>query len=62
MTEWTCPRRCDITRQTKAERMIGLVIEEVEAVGTDLLLSDAVFLLVQAREKLADYVDGRPRA
>jgi hypothetical protein len=42
---------------TPAELAIRSAIDAVEVVGADVLLTDAVILLQQAREKVADYVD-----
>jgi hypothetical protein len=50
-------RRRDIQRMTPAEIMINEAILSVEEVGAHTLLTDAVALLVQAQEKVADYVD-----
>jgi hypothetical protein len=51
------PRRIDRTRMTPAERAITDAMQAVEIVGAHTLLTDAVILLGQAREKVADYVD-----
>jgi hypothetical protein len=51
------PRRIDRTRMTPAERAITDAMLAVEIVGAHPLLTDAVVLLGQAREKVADYVD-----
>ena len=51
-------RRRDITRMTPAELAIREAILAVEAVGADVRLTEAVILLVDARERLADFVDG----
>lgn len=51
------PRRCRLYEMTPAERAIYDAVQAVEAAGTDPLLTDAVVLLQQAREKVADYVD-----
>lgn len=55
-------RRRDIQRMTPAELAIGEAIRMVEAFAADPRLTDAVILLSQAQEKVADYVDGIPRA
>jgi hypothetical protein len=52
------PRRNQINRWTAAERLIDAAVQEVEAVGADVRLTDAVNLLQAARESVADYIDG----
>jgi hypothetical protein len=42
---------------TPAELAIHHAVQAVEAAGADPLLTEAVILLGQAREKVADYVD-----
>lgn len=54
------PRRIDIQRQVYAERAIGDAMYAVELMGCDVLLTEAVVLLSQARNKVADFVD-RPK-
>lgn len=55
------PRRIRLDRLTPAERAIHDAVRAVEAAGCDPLLTDAVILLQQAREKVADFVDrGKP--
>ena len=51
------PRRIDILRNTPAELAIRNAILAVEAMAADTRLTDAVVLLMQAREKVADFVD-----
>lgn len=51
------PRRADLLQFTSAEKAIYEAVGEVEKVGTHPLLTDAVILLQQAREKVADFVD-----
>lgn len=53
------PRRNKLYEMTPAELAIYNAIQEVEKVGADPLLTDAVILLTQAKEKVADYIDGR---
>jgi hypothetical protein len=57
MTEWQIPRRNQLDRNTPAELAIREAMLAVEEAGCDVLLTDAVNLLSQAREKVADYVD-----
>lgn len=52
------PRRAYIDKMTRAERAIYNALQEVEKVGADVRLTDAVNLLSEAREAVADYVDG----
>lgn len=52
------PRRCYVDKWTPAERAIADAIAAVEKVGADKRLTDAVILLGQAKDRVADYVDG----
>lgn len=51
------PRRMDPARMTPAETAIAACIREVEALGSDPRLTDAVAALWQARHKVGDFVD-----
>lgn len=51
-------RRCDILRATPREMTIRCAVNAVEAMPGDVRLSQAVTLLEQARELVADFVDG----
>lgn len=53
--EW--PRRSCVDLYTPAEVAISKAMEEVEKLGADVLLTEAVILLGQAKEKVADYVE-----
>lgn len=53
----TIPRRIRLDLMTPAEKAITTSMQEVESAGCDPLLTEAVTLLSQAREKVADYVD-----
>lgn len=53
--EW--PRRACLDRFTPAEAAIYHAVQVVEEAGAHPLLTDAVNLLAQARERVADYVD-----
>lgn len=53
----TIPRRIDINRMSLAELAIRNAIVVVEEAGADPLLTDAVVLLGEAKEKVADWVD-----
>jgi hypothetical protein len=50
-------RRNRIDLNTPAELAIRNAINVVEEAGCDILLTDAVNLLVAAREKVADFVE-----
>ena len=52
------PRRIRIDKFTPAERAIYDAVQAVEAAGCDPRLTKAVSLLCEARERVADYVDG----
>jgi len=51
------PRRARIDLNTPTERAIRRAIDAVESLGAHTLLTDAVVLLGQARDKVADYVE-----
>lgn len=51
------PRRIRLDLNTPAELAIRAAVDAVELVGAHPLLTEAVILLGQAREKVADYVD-----
>jgi hypothetical protein len=50
-------RRSCIYLLTPAEKAVYDAVQAVEKAGADVRLTDAVVLLQQAREKLADYFD-----
>jgi len=52
-------RRNDMTLMCAAELKIVEAVETVERMAADSRLTDAVTLLQQARDKVADYVDDR---
>jgi hypothetical protein len=54
-TPW--PRRSCINKFTPAEKAIWDAAQAVEALPAHVRLTDAVILLGQAREAVADYVD-----
>lgn len=59
------PRRIRLDQNSAAELAIRSAIHAVEALPADVRLTDAVVLLQEARENVADYVDGvyqRPSA
>jgi len=53
------PRRIRLDLATPAEIAIRAAVDAVEKAGADVLLTDAVILLGQAREKVADFIDKR---
>jgi hypothetical protein len=57
MSDNKFPRRSCIYLLTPAEKAVWDAAQAVEALGADVRLTDAVVLLQQAREKLADYFD-----
>jgi len=54
------PRRIRIDLFTPAELAIYDAVQEVEKAGAHPHLTKAVILLQEAREAVADYVDGVP--
>lgn len=52
------PRRAQVGLMTAGERAIREAVDEVERMGADVRLTEAVTLLEAAREKVADFVDG----
>ena len=55
------PRRICVDRMTPAELAIMAAVQAVEALPADTRLTDAVILLGQARDRVADFVDGVTR-
>jgi hypothetical protein len=51
------PRRAFLNRNTPAELAIRNAVQSVEEIGAHPLLTDAVLLLQQAFNKVADYID-----
>ena len=51
------PRRIRMDLMTPAELAITKAVHATEAMPADPLLTEAVILLLQARDKVADYVD-----
>lgn len=58
MTE--IPRRNRVDQWTPAEHAIDAAMQAVEALPADERLTAAVVLLGDARQRVADYVDGVP--
>ncbi len=57
MTE--IPRRNRLDQMTPAELAIYNAMQEVEKAGADVRLTEAVILLGKAKDKVADFVDGK---
>lgn len=55
------PRRACLDHMTPAELAIRNAQIAVDEAGADVLLTEAGDLLSEAREKVADFVDGKPR-
>lgn len=60
MTTDAIPRRIDMLRWTPGERAIFEAVQIVEGMGADVLLTETVVLLGQARDKVAEFVDQNP--
>lgn len=56
------PRRVDMHRMIATELAISKVMRDVEALGSDLRLTECVVLLGRARKCMADFADGIPMA
>jgi len=54
------PRRNQVLKWSAAEHAIYAAVQAVEALGADVRLTEAVVLLQEAREKVADYIEGVP--
>lgn len=55
------PRRNRLELMTPAELAIREAVLKVEELGCDTRLTDAVMLLGEAQEKVADYIDSLPQ-
>lgn len=53
----TMPRRYRVDLFTPVEKMIYECQGEVEKMGADVRLTDALNLLIEARHKIADFID-----
>lgn len=51
------PRRNRLDLNTDAELSIYNAMQEVEKIGADLRLTEAIILLAKAKELVADYID-----
>lgn len=56
------PTRIDLNWMTPAERAIQDAMAAVEGAGGSAALTDAVTLLAQARDRVADHVETNPRS
>jgi hypothetical protein len=54
------PRRIQLEKFTPAEKAIYDAVQAVESLPPDIRLTRAVNLLQEARDRVADYVDGVP--
>lgn len=54
------PTRSDMQQWSPAEHAIFNAVQEVEKAGADPALTDAVNLLQKARDRVADYYEGKP--
>ena len=52
------PRKARIDFLTPAETAIHEAIQKIEIMDADTRLTDAILLLIQAQDKVAEYVDG----
>jgi hypothetical protein len=59
MSENTIPRRIRVDLNTQSELAIRNAILEVENLGADPKLTDAVVLLSKAKELVSDYMDSQ---
>lgn len=55
------PRRGRVDLWCPAEKAIQAAVDAVEEAGADLLLTDAVILLGQAKDKVADWYEAQPK-
>jgi hypothetical protein len=53
----TIPRRINLELNTAAELAIFNAIQEVEKIGADPILTDIELMLIEAKNKLSDYID-----
>ncbi len=55
------PRRAYMPEWVPAEKAVQDAVDEVEKMPADIRLTEAVMLLGQARDKVADYIDSFPK-
>ncbi len=53
------PRRNRLDLNTPAEKTIYFAMQEVEKMGADIKLTEAITLLSNARNLVADYIDNK---
>ncbi len=53
------PRRIDQTLTVRCENAITEAMKEVECLGADVKLTEAIMLMTQARNLVSDFVDER---
>lgn len=53
------PRRIRMDKWSTAEHYIQTAVDEVEKMGADVILTNAVCKLSEARGLVADYIDGK---
>jgi len=51
------PRRNILSEQEDIELQFNQLIQEVEKMGADVALTDAVRLLTEAKDRVSDYID-----
>lgn len=51
------PRKNIISMQQPAEWKIVEAMSEIETLGADVLLTDAILLMQKAKEKVSEYID-----
>lgn len=61
MSDNKIPRRSCVYLLAPAEKAVYDAVQAVENVGADVRLTEAIILLSQVREKLADYFDEQIR-
>lgn len=54
------PRRIRMDLWEPAEKAIGTAVQEVEKMAADVRLTNAVILLLKARDLVADFIDNVP--
>lgn len=60
MTVYDTWRRCDIAKRTPEENLISDMVMLIEKLGAHYHLTSCVVKLTEAREHLADWIDGVP--
>lgn len=57
----TIPRRNRLDLNTPEEMAIRNAVDQVEKMGADVKLTEAVIYLDKARKLVADYIDSKPQ-